>query len=278
MTDVELTLCLCLHNAAGRLERFLPGIVSALDGAGLPAELLMVDDGSTDDTVELATELAPAARLVRHEVNRGLSAARNTAAEHARGAWLLYLDDDVELAPGALRTLWEARVGEKCVVPLLRRLDGTLQNAVVVRRSVLDERLVSVPHPLERTAYPTGAAFLIERAAYLAVGGCDERVTIYYDDVLLGMRLRAAGITIRMIDDATVIHHTRGGDRSPEREARARTLNDRHRWLATSEALEDSRRLAVLALGGPRMALKSLVSGSWSPMSGWLWAMRELRR
>lgn len=77
-------------------------------------ELILVDDCGQDDSVELAlqflasTETPPPYRILRHETNRGLSAARNTGIAAATGDYLLFLDSDDQLAPNALSLLYEA--------------------------------------------------------------------------------------------------------------------------------------------------------------------------
>ncbi len=66
-----------------------------------PAELIVVDDGSTDDTVELIAGQFPEARILRQE-NRGVSAARNRGIEASTGEWIALLDSDDEWRPEKL--------------------------------------------------------------------------------------------------------------------------------------------------------------------------------
>ena len=79
-----------------------------------PYELILVDDCGRDDSVELAlqflssAENPPPYRLLRHEANRGLSAARNTGIAAAEGDYLFFLDSDDQLAPDALSLLYTA--------------------------------------------------------------------------------------------------------------------------------------------------------------------------
>ena len=66
----------------------------------------MVDDGSTDDTFEVATRYREV-RCVR-QINQGLSAARNAGLEASKGSYLVFLDADDRLLPHALKPVWNA--------------------------------------------------------------------------------------------------------------------------------------------------------------------------
>lgn len=101
-----LSVLIPVYNVAPYLGACLDSILSQL-AAGV--EILLVDDGSTDDSLRIAEQLcaahAPAVRLLRHERNRGLSAARNTLLEAAAGRYVWFVDSDDEMLPGAVATL-----------------------------------------------------------------------------------------------------------------------------------------------------------------------------
>lgn len=99
-------------------------------------EIVVVDDGSTDDTGAVLAALdEPRLRVVRHDRNRGISPARATGARHARGEWLVVLDSDWELMPGALTRLKEiidARPPEVRIIRSRLQADtGELQPGVL---------------------------------------------------------------------------------------------------------------------------------------------------
>ncbi len=80
-------------------------------------EVVIVDDGSSDDTrAVVARYTDPRIRLVSHDVNRGVTAAKNTGFDHCRGEWIAALDSDDALAPEALSTMMR----------VLRDVDPTL--------------------------------------------------------------------------------------------------------------------------------------------------------
>ena len=99
----KTTIIIPCYKAAATLQR---AAASALDGAPPDTELLLIDDGSPDDTGALCDALAAGDPRIRalHRPNGGAGAARNTGLDAAEGRWVLFLDADDELLPG----LWEA--------------------------------------------------------------------------------------------------------------------------------------------------------------------------
>ena len=92
------------HNRPEQLER---AARSVLDQHGIPVELIIVDDASTDTTPDVVARLAeePAVTVLRNEVSTGPSGARNRGIEKANGDYLAFCDDDDEWLPGAAALL-----------------------------------------------------------------------------------------------------------------------------------------------------------------------------
>jgi GT2 family glycosyltransferase len=93
------------YNRAGMLERALTSVFS--QRPAVPAEVIVVDDGSADRTAAVAEQLG--ARVIRHTHNRGLCAARNTGVRAAAHDWVALLDSDDEWLPHHLSHLWSLR-------------------------------------------------------------------------------------------------------------------------------------------------------------------------
>lgn len=101
-----------VYNGQRHLEGDVVEILEVLAELACPFELVILDDGSTDETPELARELAarfPQIRVIRHPVRLGLAEAIQTALDHSRGTIVLVGDEDYCLDPDDLQTLWKLR-------------------------------------------------------------------------------------------------------------------------------------------------------------------------
>lgn len=94
---MTLTLCAIVKNE----ERFLPGMLASV--RGVVDRMVLVDTGSTDRTVAIAREAG--AEVIFHPWNHHFAEARNVALAQVREGWVLYLDADERLPPGAVGTL-----------------------------------------------------------------------------------------------------------------------------------------------------------------------------
>src|SRR6185295_11882921 len=100
---VLVSIVVPTYNRAKLLARALG---SALRQTHRELEVVVVDDGSTDETAAVLGAIDdPRLRVVRHAVNRGVTAARNTGLDHARGEWIGMLDSDDELIETAVGVL-----------------------------------------------------------------------------------------------------------------------------------------------------------------------------
>ncbi len=183
----------------------------------LPVEVIVVDDGSSDDT---ATLLAQVGGLHLHTMpaNAGFIAACNAGAAQARGRLLVFLNNDTVPQPGwldAMAATFETHRDVGLVGAQLLYPDGRLQEsgAMLLRdgRGESRGRFADPEHPVLRYAaevdYCSGAALMIERARFDALGGFDARYApAYYEDTDLAFRIRAQGLRVLVQPDARVVH------------------------------------------------------------------------
>jgi glycosyltransferase involved in cell wall biosynthesis len=99
------------YNEAERVERCLRETVAALEELGFAGEVILVDDGSHDETLDLASqtaELLHQVRVMAHGVNLGKGSALVGGAYAARGDYVLFMDADLEVHPRQLALLYDA--------------------------------------------------------------------------------------------------------------------------------------------------------------------------
>jgi glycosyltransferase involved in cell wall biosynthesis len=164
--------------------RFLPqAIESVLAQTLLPAELIVVDDGSTDDTPQVLARYSECVRYIRQQ-NRGVSAARNTGAAVAMGDYLAFLDADDEWLPHKLE-MQMARFTNEPELGLVHcgvvEING--EGALLsVRQDGLEGWLIE-EFLLFRRAIILGAgsSALIPRRILFELGGWDEQLSTAAD-------------------------------------------------------------------------------------------------
>ncbi len=212
---------------------------AAVAGSAPEAEVVVVDNASGDAIAEELARDAPGARLVRESVNRGYGAACNRGARETDRPYLLFLNSDAVVGPGAVAALADALdrdAGLAAVGPRLRNPDGSLQKSI--RRLPTPWRIFCESAglaflsggraPLEgHTATRQdhtwarevealmGAALLVRRAAFEEAGGFDEAFFLYAEETDLMARWRERGWRLFYEPAAEVVHAggRSGGDR-----------------------------------------------------------------
>jgi GT2 family glycosyltransferase len=109
-------------NYDGR--RWLPACLDALQSQQNAPEFetLVVDNGSTDGSVELVRKHYPAVRVIESGTNLGFAAGNNLGVSHAHAAWLLFLNNDTIADPNWIANLWSARAAHPEFAVLTSRI------------------------------------------------------------------------------------------------------------------------------------------------------------
>jgi glycosyltransferase involved in cell wall biosynthesis len=100
MVSTDVSVVIPTHNRSDWLRLTLRTVLSQRD---VDLEVIVVDDGSTDDTAEMVARVRdPRVQRIDHDAPRGVSASRNLGAEQAHGEWIAFVDDDDLWAPDKL--------------------------------------------------------------------------------------------------------------------------------------------------------------------------------
>lgn len=213
--DLTLSCLEALHADPGRRSR----------------EIVVVDNASEDGSAEAIAARYPGVRLLRNTHNAGYAAGNNQAAAVARGRWLCLLGSDTEVRPGALDALvdfLEEHPDYAAAAPRLVGPRGDVQRSCMRFPGLLtalcyDNLLGRIPpgswvqdryfmrdfdHLRDRDVpQPPGTCLVLAREEYLALGGMDENLWLFFNDVDLCRRLWRKGRRIRYLAAPSVVHH-----------------------------------------------------------------------
>jgi N-acetylglucosaminyl-diphospho-decaprenol L-rhamnosyltransferase len=195
---------------------FTERCLSRLGDQTLDHTVIVADNASRDGTPDQVGKHFPRARLVELGANLGFAAACNRGAAAGDGEIVVLLNNDVECRPDFLERLvapfGDDRVG-MAAATLVRPDRDEIDSVGITADSTLSGFARLPAHPTNEAASespiltgPSGGAGAYRRTAWEEVGGLDERIFIYSEDLDLAFRLRAAGWHAAVAADAIGIH------------------------------------------------------------------------
>jgi len=208
-------------NGRRHLETCLAAL-AAQDDPGVPWEILVLDNGSTDGTAEWLRRAHPEVRLLASPVNLGFCAGNDRLVQTSEGDAVAFLNNDTRPEPGWLAALVAALAAAPADVAAVsgkivdwegERLDfgrGVMTFdghafQLDFRRSLSTAR---VPAAGEELFFACGGNMLVRRESFLAAGGFAEEYFAYLEDVDLGWRLWAGGERVLFATAAVVRHRS----------------------------------------------------------------------
>lgn len=211
----EVSIIIATWNGRAYLQACLD---AAAAQRGVDAEIILVDNASTDGTTEYVRGRFPAVRIVSLPENRGFTGGNNAGAQHARGRFLAFLNNDTVPDADWLRAL---RNG---IDPAAGFLLATSRIVYMHDASIIDsagdglfrwggafKRHHGAPADMAASSGEVfgicGAACLISKAVFDELGGFDEDFFASHEDVDLSYRARLRGYRCRYVADAIVRHH-----------------------------------------------------------------------
>lgn len=226
----RLSIIIVSWNVRNLLRVCLQSLLDDVAAVGLAAEILVVDSASADGTPQMVAAEFPSVRLLAQSDNVGFARGNNLGLAAARGAYLLLLNPDTQVRPGALAhllTYLHANPEVGLVGPQLLNPDGSLQSSrrrfptlatfiwestwlqpyaprAVLRRYYAQDLPDDAVNDVD---WVSGAAMLTRRAVVEQVGGLDEGYFMYSEELDWCRRIRLAGWRIVYLPQARIVHH-----------------------------------------------------------------------
>jgi N-acetylglucosaminyl-diphospho-decaprenol L-rhamnosyltransferase len=243
-------------------------------------ELVVVDNGSQDDSIATLRAAWPGVRVVRSPGNVGYARAANFGIASTRAPVVAVLNADTEVMPGtaaAMLRRFEERSRLAAVGPRIRNVDGTDYPSARSLPSLVDaighgafgmffprnrftrryRQLDADPTVARDVDWLSGAAMWLRRDALDDVGGWDERYFMYMEDIDLCWRLRRAGWEVRYEPSGAVLHVQ--GASTARRPYRMLVEHHRSAWRFACRRFTGGRRV-LLPFTAVYLAVRLLVA------------------
>ncbi len=278
---MSVSVVICNYNG----EEHLPACLEALAGMrGEVGEVLLVDNESTDRSLEIVARDYPHVRVISTGFNAGPCIARNVGMREAQGEFVLALDNDAVVSAETLEALLAAQAQTGAVIVQPRSVfdhepdrvhyDGggfhyvglvQLRNFYVPLAQAQGEGVIDVDCCISM-------CLLLDRKKVLEIGGYDERYFILFEDYDLSYRLRSGGERIVSVE-STIVRHRAGtpgisfreGPRYPGTRV---FFHSRNRWVF----LFKNHEWRTLFVTAPGWLAYEFVGLCFATMSGHLWA------
>lgn len=215
---MELSIIIVNWNAG----RYIYACLDSIRETGVPFahEIIVVDNASDDGSPDIIRKRYPEARLIENESNMGFASANNQGMALAQGRYFCLINPDVQIKPDCLEVLHTYMNGNPdtgIAGPRILNPDYSCQKSTTRHPGVLDSWLRALflhrllPQSPEHSFIRDvpvlyGMFWIISRAAWLQVGGLDERFFMYGEDMDWCKRFSDQGFRVVHIPYATAIH------------------------------------------------------------------------
>jgi GT2 family glycosyltransferase len=224
-----LSVIIVSWNTKDLLRRCLVALKQEL--TGIDAEVFVVDNNSADGSAAMVAAEHQWVKLIANDANLGFAKANNQAMKIAQGSYILLLNPDTEVQPGAINTLLKFLPEHRqaaIVAPQLLNSDGTIQRSCRAFPTFLNMlyelvglskffpnvstfrayKMLDWNHDDERQVdQPEGACLLLRRKVIEEVGTLDEGFFMLFEEVDWCYRIKKAGWQIWFTPKAKVVHH-----------------------------------------------------------------------
>ncbi|MCX5748931.1 MAG: glycosyltransferase family 2 protein [Candidatus Saganbacteria bacterium] len=226
---MDLSICIVGWNVREFLKKCLDSIYT--NPPACDFEVIVTDNNSSDGSVEMVRASYPRVNLIINNNNLGFSTANNQCIKQSKGKYILLLNPDTEVLPGALDKLiafFNGHPDAAAVAPKLLNPDLSLQRSVLsfptlgamIMRLIFIEQIwpgnpysskylmAGFKHDMVMEIdQPMGAAIMLRKDVLDKVGLFDEESFMFFDEVDLCTRIKKAGWKIFFTPTAQIVHH-----------------------------------------------------------------------
>lgn len=273
---MDLSIIIVSWNTRDLLSQCLESVYQNVED--IECEVIVVDNGSTDGSVEMVAERFPRTRLLCNADNRGFAAANNQALNESRARYALLLNSDAQLLTGAVSVMVDYLDQHPTVAilgPQILNPDLTYQGSFAQFPSFVGEILLltnlarfvfspTYPSPApdacgdERIVdWVSGACLMVRREAVDRVGQLDEQYFMYSEETDWCYRMKRDGWDIAFVPSARVIHASGSSSRKVPERRRAQIYHSKYLFMSKhyGPLAASTFRLAVRLVSAIKLGL-----------------------
>jgi len=272
---MDISIVIVNWNTRDLLRDCLDSILKTIEK--LNYEIIVVDNASSDGSVEMLAGKYPQVKTIANKENRGFGAANNQGFAVMQGKYALLINTDAVLTAGAVQKLWtfaEANPLAAIVCGQLLNADGSKQNSIasfptlvtLVANTSLLEYLFPRRYPSKRYEHTKplevdsviGACMLIRKKALDEVSVFDDRYFFFFEETDLAFAMRGADWRIYQVPDA-LIYHLQGQSIGHNTKSRIEFYRSRYQFLGKWHSRRYYRVAAAVIFF--RLLVNALLSG-----------------
>lgn len=221
MKKIDLSIIIVSYNTRKLLRSCLKSIFKSLKGAEVEFEVIVIDNNSVDLSCEMITREFPEVRLVKNRENLGFGKANNQGVQIAQAETLLFLNSDTEVlndAIGKLYTNFYKLTQPVIIGGKLFNTDKSPQPSCGPAYSLLNIFIALFlkgdyigitrysPNKLKQVDWVMGACFMVSKTIFNSVGGFDEDIFMYMEEIDFEYRARKKGVRIYFSPEGHFLH------------------------------------------------------------------------
>jgi len=205
---MKVSIVIPCYNTRDLILKNLPTVIAAAKNeANRIIEVIVVDDGSPDDSAKVVKDNFPEVRLIRHKINRGFSCAVNTGVRMAKGALVVLLNTDVIPSSNFLAPVLPLYENKKVFAVSLHE-EGYSWAKSNFSSGYLAHSQGEVSGETHPSFWASGGSAVFRRDYWVKLGGMDEKIfsPFYWEDLDLSYRALKRGLQILWEPKAMVVH------------------------------------------------------------------------
>ena len=206
---MELSIIIVNYNANKWLKDCITSIV--LETTGIKYEIILVDNGSTEPITDLKNQF-PQLVIKENIENIGFAGGNNIGTRAATGNYLLFINPDTKIVDGGIQKALTALKRDPTIGtlgPQLRGTDDSIEISCGKRLSLKNKLFPPKANPQHScfVDWVTGAFLLVPKTVLEKIGGWDESIFLYYEDVEICYRIKKAGYRVFYLNQFCAYHY-----------------------------------------------------------------------